>query len=142
MHHYQTMEGEASPAREYGEFSPSMDNQTVPRKRTLSMSEGMQNFMQPPFGPGGRPTSVGGWPVQTPAKDASHANELAALDSYPSPNVANGAAKVIQPFWSQEGADAEQQARMAAEKPEDLPPHVEIDEKVLDVYVMSFSSLT
>ncbi|EFE44689.1 C6 finger domain protein, putative, partial [Trichophyton verrucosum HKI 0517] len=81
--HYQQMNEDGTSGRGYQDFSPSIDNQGLTRKRTLSMSEGLPNaFMQPPFIQGARPTSVGGWPVQGPTKDAAHAADLAALDEY------------------------------------------------------------
>lgn len=138
--HYQAMDADASSNREYQEFSPSIDNQAVSRKRTLSMSEGLQNtFMHPSFSQEARPTSVGGWPVQAPVKDASHASDLAALESFAGPSVANGAPKVVQPFWSQEASEISQQARADVELRDDLSAPVAVDEQVFDVYVDTLS---
>ncbi|KAF3491316.1 uncharacterized protein GIQ15_00833 [Arthroderma uncinatum] len=133
--HYQQINEDGSAARGYQDFSPSMDNQGLTRKRTLSMSEGLPNaFMQQPFIQGARPTSVGGWPVQAPTKDATHAADLAALEEYPSPSVQNGGTKVMQPFWTQEVPDAARQPAINLETLETLPPSVEVDEQVLNAY--------
>ncbi|KAM5443752.1 Glucose-responsive transcription factor [Microsporum ferrugineum] len=133
--HYQQMNEDGSAARGYQDFSPSMDNQGLTRKRTLSMSEGLPNaFMQAPFIQGARPTSVGGWPAQTPTKDATHAADLAALEEYPNSSAQNGNAKVMQPFWTQELPDSAQQPAINPEKLESLPPPVEVDEQVLNAY--------
>jgi hypothetical protein len=114
---YQPMHEDTSP-RAYQEFSPTVENQLLSRKRTYSMSEGLPNtFVQPQFGQAARPSSVGGWPVQDPAKDTAD-----NLDVY------NGVAdKASQPFWVQEGASAERQAVV------EPYPLVPIDEKVLDM---------
>jgi hypothetical protein len=111
------MHEEGSP-RAYQEFSPTVENQLLSRKRTYSMSEGLPNtFVQPQFGQAARPSSVGGWPVQGPAKDVAD-----NLDAY------NGAVdKTSQPFWVQEGASAERQVVV------ETYPMVSIEEKVLDV---------
>lgn len=98
------------------------------------MSEGLPNtFMQPPFAQGGRPSSVGGWPVQTPTKDTSQAPQGdggPVLDVYSSPLLANGG-KTNQPFWSQDETSA-QQSGVATDVAEELQAAVEIDEKVVD----------
>ena len=126
--------------REYQDFSPSVDNQLLSRKRTYSMSEGLSNaFMHPSFGPGARPSSVGGWPVQNPARESANvgvSEGMAALDAYASAGAANAAAKTSQPFWSEgEGALADQQSRMEGVIDGQA---LTIDEKVLDVLVYSY----
>lgn len=100
------------------------------------MSEDLPNaFMQPSFGSGGRPSSVGGWPVQNPARESSNVavgDGMAALDVYASTAPANAATKTSQPFWSEEGALPDQQSRMEGV----IEGHaLAIDEKVLDVLV-------
>lgn len=132
--HYQQMNEDGTSGRGYQDFSPSIDNQGLTRKRTLSMSEGLPNaFMQPPFIQGARPTSVGGWPVQGPTKDAAHAADLAALDEYGA--VQNGSTRVMQPFWAQELPESAQQPAINLEKLESLPAPMEVDEEVLNAYV-------
>ncbi|KAL1960320.1 hypothetical protein VTO42DRAFT_8280 [Malbranchea cinnamomea] len=124
--HYQPMHDDASP-RGYHEFSPAVDNQLLPRKRTYSMSEGLPaTFLHPAF-QGPRPTSVGGWPVQMPGREAG-ADGVPGLDAYAGAMPANGAAKASQPFWSQESAFADQS------KTDTLFEAVTIDEKILDAY--------
>lgn len=99
------------------------------------MSEGLPNaFMQPPFSQNGRPSSVGGWPVQTPSKDQSQIPQGdggAGVDMYSSSLLTNGSAKVSQPFWSQEGAAAGQQTEIGG-LGDELQALVELDEKVFD----------
>ncbi|KAK2740176.1 Glucose-responsive transcription factor [Onygenales sp. PD_40] len=133
---YQSMPDETSP-RGYQEFSPAMESNLLTRKRTYSMSEGIQNsFMQPPFPQGGRPSSVGGWPVQTPTKDGSQVPQGDAganVDMYPSPLLANGSTKVNPPFWSQEGTAAGQQTEISG-LGDELLPVVDLDDKVFDAY--------
>lgn len=132
--HYQQMNEDGTSARGYQDFSPSIDNQGLTRKRTLSMSEGLPNaFMQPPFIQGTRPTSVGGWPVQGPTKDAAHAADLAALDEYDT--VQNGSTRVMPPFWAQELPESAKQPAINPEKLESLPAPMEVDEEVLNAYV-------
>lgn len=111
-------------SRAYQELSPTMD-EMVTRKRTFSMSEGMSNaFMQQ--GASQRPGQAGGWPGQ------------GTENTYSSPLLANGSAKVAQPFWSQD-SDAHEQAGESADANMALAGGnntlVDIDEKSLDMYV-------
>src|SRR5215471_10214825 len=111
---YQSMNDDHSP-RGYQDFSPSIEGNLISRKRTYSMSEGLPNaFMQPPFSQHARPSSVGGWPVQTPTKDPSQHphGEGHTMDMYSTPPLANGSGKVTQPFWTQERTAPGQQAGM------------------------------
>ncbi|PGH14256.1 hypothetical protein AJ80_05996 [Polytolypa hystricis UAMH7299] len=128
---YQPMQEDASPR--YHEFSPSVEGNLLTRKRTYSMSEGLPNaFMQPPFQTA-RPSSVGGWPVQTPTKDTTQAPQAEPVDMYSSALLANGSAKVNQPFWSQDES-AGQQAALNTGLGDELQAVVDIDEKILDAY--------
>lgn len=120
--HYQTLNEEGSPAaRGYHEFSPAVDSNLLPRKRTYSMSEGVGTMMGLPVNQGPRQPSVGGWPAISQAKDAQP-YALAGLEAYA---AQNGAPKVTQPFWSHGQPTAD------IEPTEEVTP-IEIDEKVLD----------
>lgn len=108
-----------------------MDGNMIGRKRTFSMSEGMSNaFMQP--GVSQRAGQAGAWPGQTPTK------YLGAENAYSSPLLANGSAKVAQPFWTQD-SEAHEQAGESADSNMALARGdntlVDIDEKSLDMYV-------
>ncbi|EEP76354.1 predicted protein [Uncinocarpus reesii 1704] len=119
---YQALNEEASPpVRGYQEFSPTVDNNLLPRKRTFSMTEGA--VLGLPIHQGARQPSVGGWPAQSQTKDA-HPDAMANLEVYASQN---GAARVAQPFWSHGPLPT------GAEPGEEAVP-VAIDEKVLDTY--------
>lgn len=99
------------------------------------MSEGLPNaFMQPPFSQNARPSSVGGWPVQTPTKDPSQIphGEGHTVDMYSTPPHANGSSKVTQPFWTQERTVLGQQAAASTAGVDDLPTAAEIDDKAID----------
>ncbi|OJD25163.1 hypothetical protein ACJ73_03465 [Blastomyces percursus] len=132
---YQPMQDDTSP-RGYQDFSSPVDASLLSRKRTYSMSEGLPNtFMQPQFSQNGRPSSVGGWPVQTPSKDQSQVPQGdagAGVDMYSSTLLTNGSAKVSQPFWSQQGTTG-QQTDMSG-LGDELQPPIELDDKVLDAY--------
>ncbi|EGC49250.1 C6 finger domain-containing protein [Histoplasma capsulatum var. duboisii H88] len=132
---YQPMQEDTSP-RGYQEFSSPVEGNLIPRKRTYSMSEGLQNtFVQSQFSHNGRPTSVGGWPVQTPSKDQSQGHQGdggAGVDMY-SNTLTNGSARVNQPFWSQEGITSGHQSDINS-LGDELQPPIELDEKVFDAY--------
>ncbi|EFW21768.1 Glucose-responsive transcription factor [Coccidioides posadasii str. Silveira] len=122
--HYQALNEEGSPTvRGYQEFSPTVDSNLLPRKRTYSMTEAVPTMMGLPVNQGPRQPSVGGWPAQPQGKDV-HPDAIAGLEVY-APH--NGAARVAQPFW------AHGQVATGLEPAEEVTP-IEIDEKVLDAY--------